>query len=590
MNADQYQLGKGPVKTDPRTIRLADILEALPPPPAVVDNAPNWFNQGALGNDGYGDCVMAGYANLLDLVAAMLRGSFRCTAADVVAQYLALTGGQDTGLVELDFLKWAMKNAWLGQEIVAFAALDPRDMNLMAQAIYLCRGVFRGIELPLTAQAQVGSTWAFLPNTAGNQPGSWGGHCLAPGTRLLTDDLRWVPIESLQVGDALVGFDEEANGHKRFYHRSIVEAMETLELPCFELEFEDGTKICCSNDHLWMAGGGSGPLYWQRTDRLQVGQRASRMSKLFHVWEEDISREAGYLAAAFDGEGWLDGESQRAIHKAGFSQRDNIMLAKVSTALAERNIAFRRHDRINGSGYTNHPISDLIVNTTKANLARFLGSVRPYRLLEKFTADRFGACQTAEHPRLLRKTSIGVAPVVAVQTSTRTFIAEGFASHNCTIGVSFDVAAQRTKDLTWGMVQSATYGFWSRYQSESYAIITTETPGIDRNALELQLEQIGQYIGPTPIPGPGPLMPIVATAKTFPGQWSLSWNPAGGATDRYRLLFGDAPGQWVIDLETKQTSYSGSFPPDGQRRWVEVQAIDAAGNVLEPSSPVSYGA
>src|SRR3990172_12324316 len=36
---------------------------------------------------------------------------------------------------------------------------------------------------------------------------TWYG-CTVPGTRILTQDLRWVPVETLQPGDTLLAFDE----------------------------------------------------------------------------------------------------------------------------------------------------------------------------------------------------------------------------------------------------------------------------------------------------------------------------------------------------------------------------------------------
>ena len=43
------------------------------------------------------------------------------------------------------------------------------------------------------------------------------------------------------------------------------------------------------------------------------------------TWETDESRDAGYLAAAFDGEGWVSRATGAvsACHAIGFSQRDN---------------------------------------------------------------------------------------------------------------------------------------------------------------------------------------------------------------------------------------------------------------------------
>lgn len=75
-------------------------------------------------------------------------------------------------------------------------------------------------------------------------------------------------------------------------------------------------------------------------------------------------------------------------------------------------------------------------------MMRFLGEVRPQRLLDKFVAIEgpIGSLgqhglrykdEGFEHPRVVSTRFIGETPVVSIRTSTSTYIAEGLASHNC---------------------------------------------------------------------------------------------------------------------------------------------------------------
>jgi len=63
-------------------------------------------------------------------------------------------------------------------------------------------------------------------------------------------------------------------------------------------------------------------------------------------------------------------------------------------------------------------------------MLRFLGQIRPERLLSKVSLPTWGLIQAAKSPALLVCESIGLCEVVGFETGTGTFIAEGFASHN----------------------------------------------------------------------------------------------------------------------------------------------------------------
>jgi hypothetical protein len=330
--------------------RLTNFIDraALPGLQARV-TPPEGFVPQLFANDRLGDCTIVGCANFAMLAAVKASTSVPViTDDDVIARYSKVDGynpadpSTDRGGIELDVLNDWRHDPFNGAQLLAFAAIDVHDLALLRYAVQMLGAVYVGLELPTSAQAQTGGLWDTAP---GMVPGSWGGHCLAPGTRVLSDDLRWLPVESLQPGEAVLGFDEapSVGGAKRLYRRSIVEATTFLDLPCYDLEFEDGTRVRCSEDHVWLVNS-EGNLLWMRTDALAVNSaRASRIAKPFPaLWDQDMSRDAGYLAAAFDGEGWIDGGLTRAIHKAGFAQEANEELDHVTDALVDRDFPFTR--------------------------------------------------------------------------------------------------------------------------------------------------------------------------------------------------------------------------------------------------------
>ncbi len=339
--------------------------------------------------------------------------------------------------------------------------------------------------------------WFLVRNLAGIE---WSAQfCLNKKVRVLTADLRWIPIGDVIVGQSLLGFDEESKpGLWRRWRPSEVLATRVIERPCYDLTFDDGTEIRASAEHRWLVGHGGHHVNssWVTTESLRaekpwtfeedaqllaclrtrpladasrelgrslaaVASRRSRIRKgtaresadlrskilrLTQVWEEDCSRGGGYLAAAFDGEGWLtqteDEERGRGFGvtvRLGFAQRSNAMLEEVERFLKER-----------GYNYSLRYANDncyRITLRTRAEIMRLLGSVRPQRLLADFRPELLGTMQRIATATLIRKEFVGNQPVVALTTSTGTFVAEGLASHNCADPAKVDLLRQNAKRL-----------------------------------------------------------------------------------------------------------------------------------------------
>lgn len=253
-------------------------------------------------------------------------------------------------------------------------------------------------------------------------------NCLTPDTKVLTKDLRYVEIGSVQVGDVLVGFDEEAptKGEHRKIRETVVTKAERIFRPTYEIALSDGTVVKASDGHLWLVSTASRRTVWKRTDELSS---TDRIFKIFDTWEHVEDYRTGYLASAFDGEGHF---SRQAI--LGFSQRENVMLGKVRKYLDA--LGFKYWERKETG--TNNDVTVLHIAGGRASISRFLGQIRPERLLQKVDLNSLGSIgrhdfvgQDFEHPLVLSVTSVGEREVVALETTTQTFIAEGLASHNC---------------------------------------------------------------------------------------------------------------------------------------------------------------
>lgn len=275
-------------------------------------------------------------------------------------------------------------------------------------------------------------------------------YCLSPETRVLTADLRYVPIGDVREGDDLVGFDEERVGHRRRFRTATVMSSERIMRPSYRLTFEDGTSLVSSEDHRWLVRKG-GEVKWVTTKNLSSGagsRPGSAIVRLFDTWETGSSRQHGYLAAAFDGEGHLSQIRSSQLsggyqNQLSFAQKPNPMLASVESSLSS--LGFK------SKTYTHSDVCRVSI-LGRANIVRFLGEVRPDRLLPKFTPDMLGTIPVQDRSRIVAKEFLGEVEVVAVKTSTGTFVAEGLASHNCSKDVPF-LQEHLGVDFNWALLK-----------------------------------------------------------------------------------------------------------------------------------------
>lgn len=280
--------------------------------------------------------------------------------------------------------------------------------------------------------------------------------CLAPETPVLTNDLRWVPVGSLRLGDKLIGFDEDIPGgigSYRAWREAEVTETTIIQAPRYEITLESGKKILATADHMWLAkrgqggGKGSGPRgqrskkypqnwCWIKVKDLKPGDSIKSIGA--DPWEADDTREGGWLAGIFDGEGHLSGRTggQSIL---GFAQNPGIVLDKTVQLLEEKGFDFTQH-------FSENRIIKMTLGGGVAEIMRFLGTIRPERLLDKFgdffygrriyghldkAADRVVSVELKDH-----------GPVVALGTSTNTLVAEGLLSHNSKIGQFFTLYKQ----------------------------------------------------------------------------------------------------------------------------------------------------
>jgi hypothetical protein len=178
------ELGKLPVRTDVRTLRLPRYVDLtkLPPPPETLDltaHVPEWP---MYANDRIGDCTTAAAGHMIEAWTAAADGdAVEISEAAVVTAFDAVkvvdprTG--DEGAIELDVLRYWRKEGIADHRIGAFASVPVHNPILVRTGVWLFSGLYIGLSLPLSAQTQ--DVWDWTGTLSGDaKPGTWGGHAV----------------------------------------------------------------------------------------------------------------------------------------------------------------------------------------------------------------------------------------------------------------------------------------------------------------------------------------------------------------------------------------------------------------------------
>lgn len=171
LDHSKMKLGRKAIKTDTRTLKLANYLQAaLPPPPPSADWTKGITGWGEMLNDQLGDCTIAGAGHAIQVWTANIGSIVTVPDSTIEAMYAKWDGyvpgdaSTDTGGVELDVLNDWRQQGLGGHTLVAFA--DPAYTNMVEirQSIALFGGVYIGLALPSPHKIRTCGMW--LPMAA----------------------------------------------------------------------------------------------------------------------------------------------------------------------------------------------------------------------------------------------------------------------------------------------------------------------------------------------------------------------------------------------------------------------------------------
>lgn len=290
-------------------------------------------------------------------------------------------------------------------------------------------------------------------------------YCLTPDMRILTADLRWMPLSDVQVGDEIFAFDEESHGKKsenrRQWRKGVITHLHEEIQEVYDVELENGDHIKTTAEHKWLVRGRGGRgCCWMATKDMWVkgynlsGKRktgphtkiTTTVLKPFLTVEHEKSYESGWLAGMLDADGHL---CQQNIHNPDGTIRYGL---RVGIAQSEKypqickeiikwleyftdnrkpcRQSMENSNKKNNGIISRVPAWQYLVTGTNVEKIQFLMRIRPNKM-SKLNIDKIGKVRSKYDTKVKSITPLGKKKIVVMETSTHTFIAEGYMMHNC---------------------------------------------------------------------------------------------------------------------------------------------------------------
>lgn len=262
------------------------------------------------------------------------------------------------------------------------------------------------------------------------------GVCLHPETRTLTSDLRWITLEDLRIGQTIVSVDEHpaaGRGKGRKLRQAMVLSKRTVYEPAFRLTMDNGETLIATGPHrfLWFH---PERRAWRKVSEISVGDKLRWITR---PWSEP-DYEDGWFGGLLDGEGSLRARPKEGGVEICASQILNAVHRRAAKYLSSRGYSFHieidEHERARPDGCKRQPLAKLVVNRIN-EVFRLVGQTRPSRFVEQpwWKGRELPGKRSGEGwSTVAAIEALGPLRMIDLETSTGTFIAEGFVSHNST--------------------------------------------------------------------------------------------------------------------------------------------------------------
>lgn len=294
-------------------------------------------------------------------------------------------------------------------------------------------------------------------------------YCPTPEQRILTADLQWIPAGDIKPATSILAFDEYPHElgmanvpRRRFRHGRITHSQMQRAL-VYELQLADGTTLTCSSEHPWIvATKQSRNQVWMKTRDIASDIRLGRkryLPRFMPTWKFDSSYQSGWLAGMFDGEGTFSHKDRRGT-QCSIAQKGQYLLHRIRDSLRSLRVAFNEYI------HPDNGVTNIQLKGGWRETARLIGTIRPMRLANSFAkALREGEfTKQMDGMRDLVKVEsaniVGEQWVVGLETTTHTYLCEGFGAHNSVAEHSIHMARAAPLHLRkWCLLHDASEAY-----------------------------------------------------------------------------------------------------------------------------------
>jgi DNA polymerase I-like protein with 3'-5' exonuclease and polymerase domains len=259
----------------------------------------------------------------------------------------------------------------------------------------------------------------------------WAYNCLTGDTKVLCANSIYKNLEEIQVGEALLAFEEAGSGarYARRLRVAVVTRASRAMKKVYRFDFSDGTHLRGTLDHKVISALGTdsrAEFLWKELRELKLGDH---IVSLGTPWELGIEYEDAWFAGILDGEGTIGiaRTDNKAYPRIGFSQKRGRVFELGCKVLSKHGFSVRVSDKSNAT-YVD-------INGGLQEQLRLLGTFGTLRIAQNFMnlCSREGASGFAGVPRptLIKITEQEEEVVYDISTTEGTFIAGGIVVHNC---------------------------------------------------------------------------------------------------------------------------------------------------------------
>lgn len=261
------------------------------------------------------------------------------------------------------------------------------------------------------------------------------GFCASEQSKVLTSSLKWVQLKDIEVGQEIVGVDETpliGRGNGRKMRRAVVEGKRVVHEPAFRLKMDNGEELIATAPHRFLSKVHGGTrVVWKTVSEFLVGDEIRYITK---PWG-DTTVEDAWIGGIIDGEGHIraksSGDAEVRINQAAGPVWEKIVQYAKKSGFSYREDWDKRKSG-EKSKWGNKPVGSITFDRMNEIFA-LLGKTQSVRAKDvswwegkDLPGKRSGKAWSA----IVSIEPLGVQKMIDLQTSGKTFVLDGFVSHN----------------------------------------------------------------------------------------------------------------------------------------------------------------